>query len=121
VKLFKSRNIGKRNRKVPGKNEPQKQLFRGLIIMGVILMTVVFFFGDHGLYQLMRLKAERQETQETINQLRAERIELDAKKIRLETDLEYVERLAREKYRMARRGEKVFKVISKNSTGKDEN
>lgn len=29
----------------------------------------------------------------------------------LENDLEYIERLAREKYRMVKRGEKIFRVV----------
>ncbi len=40
---------------------------------------------------------------------------LENEKTRLETDLDYIERLAREKYRMAKKGEKVFKVIPKES------
>ena len=35
---------------------------------------------------------------------------LISEKNRLENDLEYIEKLAREKYRMALPGEKVFKV-----------
>jgi len=38
---------------------------------------------------------------------------LESEKERLETDLDYIERLARKKYRMAKTGEKVFKVIHK--------
>ena len=34
-------------------------------------------------------------------------------KTRLESDLQYIEKLAREKYRMAKKGEKVFRVIEK--------
>ena len=34
-------------------------------------------------------------------------------KNRLENDLKYIEKLAREKYKMAKPGEKVFKVIDK--------
>jgi cell division protein FtsB len=40
---------------------------------------------------------------------------LEAEKTRLETDFEYIEQLAREKYRMAKPGEKVFKVLPKNA------
>lgn len=105
-----SRN--RRTRRTLGrKKDPQKQIMRGLAIMALLLLVIIFFFGDHGVYQLVRLKAERKATQKTIDRLRAEKIQLDAEKVRLESDLEYVERIAREKYRMARKGEKVFKVI----------
>jgi len=38
---------------------------------------------------------------------------LEEETSRLEQDMEYIERLARERYRMAKKGEKVFKVIRK--------
>ena len=44
--------------------------------------------------------------------MREEKEELVLEKHRLENDLDYIEKLAREKYRMAKPGEKVFKVIS---------
>ena len=39
---------------------------------------------------------------------------LVSEKHRLENDMKYIEKLAREKYRMAKPGEKVFKVIDSN-------
>jgi len=33
--------------------------------------------------------------------------------IRLKSDMEYIERLARERYRMAKKGEKIYKVLPK--------
>jgi len=45
--------------------------------------------------------------------LRENRETLIVEKNRLENDLEYIEKLAREKYRMAKPGEKVFKVVPK--------
>lgn len=78
---------------------------------GAGVLLLVFFFGDHGLYQLYKIRVEKARVQEQINQLRVRGSELKAQKQRLETDYEYIERLARERYRMAKKGEKVFKVI----------
>ena len=47
-----------------------------------------------------------------IAELRKNRELLTVEKNRLENDLNYIEQLAREKYRMAKPGEKVFKVIT---------
>ena len=49
-----------------------------------------------------------------ITKSREEREELISEKHRLENDMKYIEKLAREKYRMAKPGEKVFKVIDSN-------
>ena len=45
---------------------------------------------------------------------------LVSEKHRLENDIGYIEKLAREKYRMAKPGEKVFKVIDSNKKIKKE-
>ena len=93
--------------------ETQRKFIRGVLILIVATLVIIFIFGDHGIFQLYKLKKERKEVQEHITQLRENREILVAEKNRLENDLEYIEKLAREKYRMAKPGEKVFKVIPK--------
>lgn len=95
--------------------ELQKKLVRAVLILGAIVLLIIFFFGDHGVYQLYRLQKEKSEIQQAIVELRNEKLQLEAEKTRLETDFEYIEQLAREKYRMAKPGEKVFKVVPKNA------
>jgi cell division protein FtsB len=104
------RRIGYRG---PGTADLQKRIIRAILTMGALALLIIFLFGDHGLYQLYRLKRERAEIQQKIEELRAEKIQLEAQKTRLETDYKYIEELAREKYRMAKKGEKVYKVIEK--------
>ena len=79
--------------------ETQKKFIRGVLFLIAITLLIVFVFGDHGLFQLYKLNREI----------------LISEKNRLENDLEYIEKLAREKYRMALPGEKVFKVVPKES------
>ena len=59
------------------------------------------------------MKKERSNIQEKINLLREEKIALDNEKTKLQTDYKHIEELAREKYRMSKKGERVFKVIEK--------
>ena len=93
--------------------DTQKKFIRGVLFLIAITLLIVFVFGDHGLFQLYKLKRERAEIQKHISQLRENREMLISEKNRLENDLEYIEKLAREKYRMALPGEKVFKVVPK--------
>ena len=93
--------------------ETQRKFVRGVLLLIGATLVIIFIFGDHGLLQLYKLKQERKEVQEHITQLRENRETLIAEKNRLENDLEYIEKLAREKYRMAKPGEKVFKVVPK--------
>ena len=112
--MIKNRNskIAKRkSSKQIHKTDIQKRVIRTILIIGALSLIIIFFFGDHGLYQLYTLKKERAQIQNQINILRKEKIELETEKTKLKTDYKYIEELAREKYRMAKKGEKVFKVI----------
>ena len=91
----------------------QQQMIRAILIIGALMLLIIFFFGDHGLYQLYLLRSERSEIQATITALRKQKQTLEAEKNKLTTDSKYIEQLARERFRMAKKGEKVFKVIER--------
>ena len=93
--------------------ELQKKIIRGILTIGTLTLLVIFLFGNHGLYQLYILKKERSNIQEKINLLREEKMALENEKTKLQTDYKHIEELAREKYRMSKKGERVFKVIEK--------
>ncbi len=96
----------------------QKNFVRGVLFLIVAALLIIFIFGDHGLFQLYKLKKERTEIQGHISQLRKDREMLLSEKNRLENDLKYIEKLARERYRMAKPGEKVFKVVPRDRDDK---
>ena len=103
------------NRKI-GKSKPiltpRKQLFKGVVFLIFFSFAIVFIFGDHGVLKLYKIKNERKIIQKKIAQLREEKEILKNEKIRIENDLGYVEKIAREKYKMVKPGEKIFKVIN---------
>ena len=94
-------------------DDAQRKLVKGVLAIIGITMVIVFIFGDHGLLQLYKLKKEKKDIQQHLTQFREDRELLISEKHRLENDLKYIEKIAREKYRMAKPGEKVFKVIQK--------
>jgi cell division protein FtsB len=96
-----------------GAPSKSKNLLPKILILGALILVVIFFFGDHGVYRLYSIKREKAYLMESIDSLRAEQEELISEKSKLENDLEYIERLARERHRMAKPGEKVFKVLEK--------
>ena len=113
----KSRGFFSKRRRRPvrriGGPSPRKNLFPKILILGALILVIIFFFGDHGVYRLYTIKREKTHLMEDIDSLRAEQEELIGEKDKLENDLDYIERLARERHRMAKPGEKVFKVMEK--------
>tara|TARA_B100000287_G_scaffold406080_1_gene430199 strand:+ start:401 stop:730 length:330 start_codon:yes stop_codon:yes gene_type:complete len=89
----------------------QKQFIQGLVFLVCMSLIIIFIFGDHGLLKLYKIKTKRKKVQNHIAQLREEREKKIAEKNKIENDLDYIEKIAREKYKMVKPGERIFKVI----------
>jgi len=81
-------------------------LFFSLSVGCVLLLL----FSDRGFISLWNLKKEKVEIQQEINSLRQQIVALEKEAEKLKFDEKYVEKIAREKFRMVKPGEKVFKV-----------
>ena len=89
---------------------------RGLFrrFMGALVVVTILTFialNRQGLWRLQNLQRDQKLLAVRIEQLRAETTFLQTHRARLEVDMAYIEKLAREKYRMVRRGEKLFRVV----------
>lgn len=87
-----------------------KLIFR-ISILAVALAVVAFlFFNEYGIMKYLKLKGEISDIEKQIsdadNQLRALQAEIDS----LKTSNVKIEKVAREKYNMLRKNEKVLKV-----------
>ena len=91
----------------------QKQFLQGLVFLICLSLIIVFIFGDHGLLKLYKIKQKRKIIQTNITALREEKEKALIEKNKIENDLDYIEKIAREKYKMVKPGEKIFKVIEK--------
>ena len=77
------------------------------IIVGCISLIL---FSDRGLINLWSLKKEKLEIQNEINDLRNQIALLEKEEEKLKFDEKYIEKIAREKFKMVKPGERVFKV-----------
>ena len=89
----------------------QKQFLQGLVLLICLSLIIVFIFGDHGLLKLYKIKQKRKITQANIIELREEKEKAISEKNKIENDLNHIEKIAREKYKMVKPGEKIFKVV----------
>ncbi|MBN2281554.1 MAG: septum formation initiator family protein [Candidatus Marinimicrobia bacterium] len=98
-----------------GKKEKSIQsLFRVFkMLLGTTLFLLIFVLGDYGLYQIYVLDKNTKSVEKSIHDLQAEKDSLIINREKLKNDIAFIEKIAREKYRMAKKGEKVFRVIEK--------
>ena len=104
-------------------NQKKKRIFYfRLSIIGsyIIIIVLVLLFSDMGYFKLRNLKNKKESLDKEIQTKKNILIKLEKEKIRLEEDLEYIEQIAREEFKMAKQGEKVFTIV-KNQHKKGKN
>lgn len=89
------------------------RLRRWLYIALGLVIAYVFVFGDYGLYNYLRLLRVRNRIQKEVAELQREKERLTEDLERLRRDRAYLEKIAREKYRLGRPNEKIYVVRPK--------
>ena len=88
------------------------------IFAAVLLFSVISLFrGDYSLFQYFHMKKNMKQSEARSEALKHEKILLNEEKKRLKTDDEYIEKIAREKYKMTKKGEKITRIVR--SSGSD--
>ena len=80
----------------------------------VMIFAVGAFFiiiNDSGILKLIEVKREHTRLSKEISTLQAHQIKLNNEIHELKTNAGFIEKIAREKFMMAKPGEKVFKVV----------
>jgi cell division protein FtsB len=82
------------------------------IILGVIILLLSFAFltGSKSLFNLYSLYWQRNELLQEKERLEAENKQLKEEIEKLQNDMKYIEKMAREKYNLKREDEEVYKV-----------
>ncbi len=92
--------------------EAKRAKRKRILIWGVgitALLTVVW--GNYGAYQIYKINRQKSALAEEIDKLKKINTELLEQREKIKTDLNFIERIAREKYSMIREGEKVYQMI----------
>lgn len=83
------------------------------VLFFVICVALYFFIGDRGTYNLIKLYLLKEDYKEQIEKLKTEKNDLEKIESKLENDPQYIEKVAREKYKMKKKGERVYQVVEK--------
>ena len=97
----------KKRKKIVNKYKlKSKYLFALLCVISMFLI-----FNDIGIIQWIKLSQLKENSLIQVQGLLNQQIQLKEEIFKLETDEEYLEAIARERFLMVKEGEKVFRVI----------
>ena len=85
-------------------------------LAATLVLAWTFLGGSDGFWAQRGMSIEIDRLQQEIALLQAQNTELQIQILRLQDDLAYLERIAREHYGMARPGERVYRVIPTDRT-----
>ena len=81
------------------------------LVMIFVVGTFFIIINDSGILKLIEVKREHTRLSKEISTLQAHQIKLNNEIHELKTNAGFIEKIAREKFIMAKPGEKVFKVV----------
>lgn len=93
-----------------------KRFVQILVLLAIAAAGWIFLAPDMGMYSLYSEKSRVEKLQEKKSKLEAENARLRREINRIENDVEYLERLAREKHGLLKENEMVFDFGEKNSS-----
>ncbi|RKY51220.1 MAG: hypothetical protein DRP89_09210 [Candidatus Neomarinimicrobiota bacterium] len=87
---------------------------KGWIIFFLLFLTLLLLLsiGKRGFIQQIRVRQERKQLERKIAELKEEKKKLEEEKKKLNNS-EEIEKIAREKYGMAKKKEKVYRIVPK--------
>ena len=97
-------------------NYRKKTIFQNRILIFPLIFIVGGLFlisNDMGIIKWYQLRKERNRIQAEIDQFIQQKSEFTDDLIRLTNDMEYIKKIAQERFHMVKPGEKVFRVIDK--------
>lgn len=86
---------------------------RTLIILAGAVVLGFVIFGNRGILQRFRMQGEKSQLEESIREAEAQSKALQKESKALEGDPKTIEKVAREKHKMERDGDRVYRVTPK--------
>jgi len=119
--LSKKMTVFKKRGKPPGHSRKisevmqqvaRKKRFKQIGITLILAVIILFFFtGSRGTWQLIKFFEKKDDLENEIRELEKEKNARAEILKKVENDSGYIEKIAREKYKMKKEGERVYQVV----------
>ena len=109
--MAKRKKTGRKLTEVLQQIARKKRIKQIVFLAILILVATIFITGSRGTLQLYKFGKQKQDLEQEIKILEDEKTQLEKMKSNLETDPEYIEKIAREKYKMKKKEEKVYEIV----------
>ncbi len=89
--------------------------FMKMAALSILAIVIVYYFiiGKYGLITQLRLANQQRAASQKIETLKKQQKDLKKKIDRLAEDAAYQEKIARERYKLARKGETIYLMVPK--------
>jgi len=88
----------------------RRYLIKVAVSVVVVFVLYGFLCGEYGFLNLLRMQRHKSRLEQEKRELIAEIVDMEIRLKRLESDSLYIQKLAREKYGLAREGEVIIRV-----------
>ncbi len=90
----------------------RKKRVKKIIFLSLFAILLVFFAtGQRGTIKLVSFTKQKHDLENDIKSLEEQNKQLQIEKDKIETDPDYIEKIAREKYKMKKKDEKVYQIV----------
>ena len=90
----------------------RKKRVRQLTLVAILIIIVIIFSsGSRGTYQLYNFTQKKADLEKEIKNLEIEKKDLEIVRSKIDNDPAYIEKIAREKYKMKKKEEKVYEIV----------
>jgi cell division protein FtsL len=101
-----------RNNIIAKKTVVNRKRFKKIFtIIILVLFILIFITGQRGSYQLYKFSRQINELEAEIAKISEEIKKLEQEKDKINNDPAYIEKIAREKYKMKKEGEQVYQIV----------
>jgi cell division protein FtsB len=109
--MAKRRKQGRKITEIMQQIARKKRIRQFVFLAILIIVASIFITGSRGTFQLYKFSKQKQDLEQEIEVFETEKLKLEEMKSKIETDPEYIEKVAREKYKMKKKEEKVYEIV----------